>query len=103
MALSKPADSRLIVPTERPWVVEDPSRLFGLGFADAFEIAVAAWLIIDVATFVVTPLISLNGVTALFVFLGIRAVLTLATLGIAIGAIGIGVWRGAFARLMNRR
>jgi Zn-dependent protease with chaperone function len=90
-------------PAERLRVVGDPSRLFGLGFADAFGIGVAAWLIIDVATFVISPLVPLQGLTGLFVFMGIKAILTLAILVIAIGAIGIGVWRGAFAQLMTRR
>ena len=46
---------------ERRQIVEDPSGLLGLSFADAFGIGVATWSIIDVATAVLLPFLPLSG------------------------------------------
>jgi TPR repeat protein/Zn-dependent protease with chaperone function len=87
---------------ERRQTVEDPSRLFRLGFADAFGIGVAAWSVVDVVSTILLPFLPLQRLGAWLVIFGlIKSVLSAPVFIFAVGAIGIGIWRSAFASLLN--
>src|SRR4029453_7266786 len=76
---------------ERRQIVEDPSRLFGLSFADAFGIAVAAWSIINVASAVLLPFLPWGGGWGSVILVWSHKLILSAIVFIfAIGAIGIG-------------
>jgi Zn-dependent protease with chaperone function len=88
-------------PKERRQVVEDPSRLLGLSFAGAFGIGIAAWQTVDVVSTVLTSFTPGHPAAA-FVFVGsVNFIMPAVVFVFAIGAIGIGVWRSAFASLLK--
>ena len=88
-------------PKERRQVVEDPSRLLGLSFAGAFGIGIAAWQTVDVVSTVLMPFMPGHPAAA-FVFVGsVNFIMPAVVFVFAIGAIGIGVWRNAFASLLR--
>jgi TPR repeat protein/Zn-dependent protease with chaperone function len=86
-------------PCERRAVVGDPGRLFGLGLADAFGIGIAAWSVIGVATVILFPFLPLDSPMGLLLTSVVRAGVTAAVFVVAVGAVGVSVWRGAFASL----
>jgi hypothetical protein len=77
---------------ERRQIVEDPSRLFRLSYMDAFGIGLAAWSAIDVISSVAPAFVG----DPLLGYLNLVVVPAIVLL-FAVGAIGIGVWRGSFA------
>jgi TPR repeat protein len=88
-------------PEQRRRVVEDPSRLFRLGFADAFGIGIAAWFIVGEVSSG-AALFMPSDPWMMFVFLSsIKLVVPVVVFSFAIGAIGIGVWRTAFGSLLK--
>ena len=88
-------------PNERRRIVEDPSRLFRLRFAEAFGIGIAAWSVIGVVGAAVAAFMPPD-VWAILVILAVGKVIAPAVVFfLAIGAIGIGVWRNAFASLLK--
>jgi TPR repeat protein/Zn-dependent protease with chaperone function len=88
-------------PADRREIVEDPSRLLRLSYFDAFGIGVAAWSVIDVLRGLMIPFLPEDKWEA-FVYHGsLIVIMPAAVLLFAIGAIGIGVWRGAFASLLK--
>jgi len=87
---------------ERRQIVEDPSRLFGLSFADAFGIGIATWSVIDVASAVLLPFLPLGaGWAGLILSWSHKFIISAVVFVFAVGAIGIGVWRSAFASLLT--
>jgi Zn-dependent protease with chaperone function len=87
--------------TERRQIVEDPSQLFRLSYFDAFGIGIAAWSIVEVLRNSMLTFFP-KGQWEGFAFLGlILVILPAMVLVFAVGAIGIGVWRGAFASLLK--
>jgi Zn-dependent protease with chaperone function len=88
-------------PADRREVVEDPSRLFRLRFADAFGIALAAWLAVDVLTDALVPFMPAGRWAPLVYHMLIKTVVPALVFALAIGAIGIGVWRGAFGSIVR--
>jgi TPR repeat protein len=86
---------------ERREIVEDPSRLFRLSYFDAFGIGVAAWSVIDVLRMVMVPFLPEGNWQAVAYGWSFNVIMPAAVLLFAIGAIGIGVWRGAFAALLK--
>jgi len=88
-------------PGERRQIVEDPSRLLRLRFADALGIGIAAWSIVSVATRLLLPFIP-RDLWAAIAFIGfVELVVPAIVFILAIGAIAIGVWRSAFASLLK--
>ena len=88
-------------PRERRQFVEDPSRLLGLGFADAFGIGIAAWSIVDVVGAVLLPFFPADQWAAVVFYWSIQFIVPAVVFVFAIGAIGIGVWRSAFASMVQ--
>ncbi len=88
-------------PAERRKAVADPSRLFAFSPWDAFAIGFVASLVIKTLAGMVSGFLAGNVRTFEFTFgfaaLGIPACIML----FAVGAVGTGVWRGAFAALMK--
>jgi Zn-dependent protease with chaperone function len=83
-------------PDERRYVVDEPQRLFHLGFLDAFGAGVAAAVaypnVISLLSFATTGM-QVSGISHL------GATLIFAPL--AVGVVGLGTWRGAFAALVQ--
>jgi TPR repeat protein/Zn-dependent protease with chaperone function len=88
-------------PRERGEVVEDPSRLFGLSFAEAFGIGIAAWSIVGVIPSLFLPFWPADAWRAFIFLAAIQLIVPAVVFVFAIGAIGIGVWRNAFACLLK--
>lgn len=86
---------------ERRQVVEDPSRLLRLSFADAFGIGIAAWSIVGAVEDVLLPFMPSHWWAALVFCASIKVIVPAVVFVSAIGAIGIGVWRSAFASLLK--
>jgi TPR repeat protein/Zn-dependent protease with chaperone function len=86
---------------ERRRIVDDPSPLFRLGYFDAFGIGVAAWSVVGVLTSVMVPFWPHAPWEAAIFFIFCEVMIPALVLTFAIGAIGIGVWRGTFASLMG--
>ena len=86
---------------ERRRVIENSSRLFGLSFAASFGIGVATWSVIDVAATALLPFLPLSGSFSLILISLLRVIVSAFIFVFAVGAIGIGVWRSAFASLMK--
>lgn len=84
-------------PTERRQIVEDPSRLLRLSFGDAFGIGIAAWFAIVVVSGLLLPFWPRDTWAAWIFFGSIKLGVPAVVFAFAIGAIGIGVWRSAFA------
>ena len=88
-------------PRERRQIVDDPSRLLRLSFADAFGIGIAAWLVVGVVTGILYPFMPSHPWAAIAftgsVIFGVPAFVFI----LAIGALGIDVWRSAFASLLK--
>lgn len=86
-------------PRRRSQIVEDPSRLLKLGIADAFGIGVAAWSVEEVLKGLALPFFPADLRMALLFTSLLYIIVPAAIFVFAIGAIGIGVWRSAFASL----
>ena len=88
-------------PRERRQIVDDPSRLLGLSSADAFGIGIAAWLVVGIVTGILYPFMPSHPWAAIAftgsMIFGVPAFVLI----LAIGALGIGVWRSAFASLLK--
>ncbi len=88
-------------PAERRKAVADPSRLFAFSPWDAFAIGFVAALVIKTLAGMASGFLAGNVRMFEFTFgfaaLGIPACIML----FAVGAVGTGVWRGAFAALMR--
>jgi TPR repeat protein/Zn-dependent protease with chaperone function len=88
-------------PAERRKAVTDPSRLFAFSPWDAFAIGFVASLVIKTLAGMASGFLAGDVRTFEFTFgfatLGIPACIML----FAVGAVGTGVWRGAFAALMR--
>jgi TPR repeat protein len=86
---------------ERQKAVADPSRLFAFSLWDAFAIGFVAALVIKTIEGMATGFLAANArtfeLTFAFALIGIPACIML----LAVGAVGTGVWRGAFAALMR--
>jgi hypothetical protein len=88
-------------PGERRRVVADPSRLLRPGVAEAFGIGVAAFSIMDVVNGLLFPLMPAD-IESAQIFYWANTIATPAVVfPLAIGAIGIGVWRHAFASVLK--
>jgi TPR repeat protein len=88
-------------PEGRRQVVEDPSRLFRLRVVDAFGIGIAAWFIVDVVSGALATFMPRTPWMAFAFFGSVNVFVPAAIFVFAIGAIGIGVWRTAFASLLK--
>src|SRR5262249_18176072 len=88
-------------PRERGEVVEDPSRLFRLSFAEAFGIGIAAWASVAVVPSFFLPFWPADPWRSLIFFAALQLIVPTVVFVFAIGAIGIGVWRNAFACLLK--
>ena len=88
-------------PRERRQIVEDPSRLLRLSFADAFGIGIAAWSVVGIVSGLLLPFLPDEGWAAYSFVASIKLVVPAVVFILAIGAIGIGVWRSAFASLLK--
>jgi Zn-dependent protease with chaperone function len=88
-------------PEERRHVVQDPSRLFRLGFADAFGIGIAAWSTVSVVAGMLVMFAPFEGGMSFVFGVAIQIIVPAIVFVFAIGAIGIGVWRNAFASLLK--
>jgi TPR repeat protein len=88
-------------PRERLQIVGDPSRLLRLRFADAFAIGIAAWSIVSAVSYLLVPFWPKDAWAALVFYVSIKVAVPAAVFVFAIGAIGIGVWRHAFASLLK--
>ncbi|HET9395708.1 MAG TPA: M48 family metalloprotease, partial [Nitrospiraceae bacterium] len=88
-------------PGERRQIVEDPSRLLSLSFADAFGIGIAAWSVVGIVSGLLLPFLPDEGWAAYGFVAAVKLVVPAVVFILAIGAIGIGVWRSAFASLLK--
>lgn len=88
-------------PRERRQIVEDPSRLLRLSFADTFGIGIAAWSVVDIVSGLLVPFLPDEAWAAFVFFASIKLVVPAVVFILAIGAIGIGVWRSAFSSLLK--
>lgn len=88
-------------PWERRQIVEDPSRLLRLSFADTFGIGIAAWSIVSVVSGILILVWPRDAWALVVFFASIKVVVPAVVFVFAIGAIGIGVWRSAFASLLK--
>lgn len=86
---------------ERRRIVEDPSSLFRLGYFDAFGIGVAAWSIVGALSAMAIPFFPHGPWEAPIFYISVEVILPAVILVFAVGATGIGVWRGAFASSMS--
>src|SRR6516162_9862092 len=86
---------------ERRRIVGDPSGLFRLSFADAFGVGIAAWSIVEVLSFMATPFWPQGKWASLVFFWSIKVGIPAVVFVFAVGVIGIGVWRGAFASILK--
>jgi TPR repeat protein/Zn-dependent protease with chaperone function len=86
---------------ERRRIVEDPSELFRLSYFDAFGIGVAAWSVIDALQGLGSAFLP-EGTWEVVVYFGsLKVIMPAVVLVFAVGTIGIGAWRGAFASLLK--
>ncbi|WCM53272.1 sel1 repeat family protein [Pseudomonas sp. WJP1] len=88
-------------PGRRRQIVEDPSRLFKFGIADAFGIGIAAWSVVEIVSGLALPFVPADPRMALLFYWSLQIVAPAAIFVFAIGAIGVGVWRSAFASLVQ--
>jgi hypothetical protein len=85
----------------RRQTLEDPYRLFQLSFWNACGIGIAAWFVIESLRSIATAYIPHHVQSFVGWYLAINTGIPLIVMALAIGVIGIGVWRGAFATLMK--
>lgn len=93
-------------PCERQKTLKDTSRLLHLGFWDAFGVGLAAAMIVKSLQFILMGLFFTPELTQQPLYLGgllvwVALGVPLFVLSLAVGVVGIGVWRGAFAALMR--
>ena len=88
-------------PGERRQIVEDPSRLLRLSFADTFGIGIAAWSIVTVVSGLLIFFWPSDLLAMAIFFASIKVGVPAVVFVFAIGAIGIGVWRSAFSSLLK--
>jgi TPR repeat protein/Zn-dependent protease with chaperone function len=88
---------------QRRQTVMDPSGLFPFGTWDAFAIGVAAWLAIDVLQGMIMGFLPADPLPFVLTFAFADLVLPILLLLLAVGAVGIGVWRGAFSAFVKRQ
>jgi hypothetical protein len=86
---------------ERRRIVEDPSGLFRLSYFDAFGIGVAAWSVIDAIQNLGAPFLPEGKWESFVYYWSLTVILPAVVLVFAVGVVGIGVWRGAFASLLK--
>lgn len=84
-------------PQQRQGIVEDPSELLRLGFADVLGIGIATWSIIGVLSALLLFLMPGEPTAALVFIVAVKLILPGVVFILGIGAVGIGVWRTAFA------
>jgi hypothetical protein len=84
-------------PQQRRGIVEDPSELLRLGFGDVLGIGIATWSVIGVLSGLLVVLMPGEPTAAFVFFAGLKLVLPMAVFILGVGAVGIGVWRTAFA------
>jgi TPR repeat protein/Zn-dependent protease with chaperone function len=89
------------VPAERRKAVADPSILFPLGVWDAFAVGLAGWLILDSLNSLVAGLLPTDFRELILVFAMTKVLVPACIMVFAVGVVGIGVWRGAFAALIK--
>ena len=82
-------------------VLADPSLLFHLSIWDALAIGIAARLVIDNIEFAAIAFAPGSSWFFPIWFWSIRALPPLITMSLAVGALGTGIWRGAFASLLR--
>jgi TPR repeat protein/Zn-dependent protease with chaperone function len=88
-------------PIERRQVLADTSRLFRLSVGDAIGIGVAAWVAVDAISGVAAAFFPPEPRKFFLFFWSIKVAVPAIAMVFAVGAIGIGVWRGAFASLLR--
>ncbi len=84
-------------PRQRRGIVEDPSELLRLGFADVLGIGIATWSVIAVLSGLLVVVMPGEPTAAFVFFAGMKLILPAAVFILGVGAVGIGVWRTAFA------
>lgn len=84
-------------PQQRRAIVDDPSQLLRLRFADVLGIGIATWSIIAALSSLLVVLMPGEPTAAFVFFSGMNLVLPAMVFILGIGAVGIGVWRAAFA------
>lgn len=86
---------------ERRATIEDPSRLFPLGFADAFGIGVTAWFVSETLKGIAVAYMPSQSERLAVFYISINVLALAISFLFAVGAVGIGVWRQAFASLLS--
>lgn len=86
---------------DRRAAVLDPSIIFRMNAWDAFAVGFAAWLAIDVLKGFAAAFIPSDPGLVLVFWISATVGIPAVVLALAVGAVGIGVWRGTFATLVR--